>query len=381
MFLASTIGQIAHPFYVAFAWVLAFYFSLVQNYVFAIAMLTITVMVIVFPITQRGARSMMRMQLLSPELKKIQQKYKARPGDTPDEKQANRQALNEEMMALYKEHGVSPTGGCLPMFLQFPIFLILYGTIEGLVHTTKSGAAQPLYIGHNTVLYHDIIAAHGHLTAFGLNLADSALTHGITLGVRIGYIALILVAIVLQYVQMKQASGRNIGNKTAQMQQMQQLQKIFPIVFAVIYIRIAAGVNIYFIVSSLFRIGQQEYLYRHDPQITESLEKLRARSKEPDPKVLEAKAKIQAEQPKGFRARLAALAGMEPEELQRRTQSQQGTARTTGRANGGSTPPRKPAAGGQQQARRPSPSKTPAAAAPARRTQPRAQGKRQRKPR
>lgn len=379
MILASTIGQIAHPFYVAFAWVLAMYYSLVPNYVFAIAMLTITVMIVVFPITQRGARSMMRMQLLSPELKKIQQKYKARAGDTPDEKQANRQALNEEMMAVYKEHGVSPTGGCLPMFLQFPIFLILYGVIRGLVHTLPNGKPQPLYIGHDTTLYHHVIAAGGALKSFGLNLANDALTHGISTGARIAYVSLIVIAIVLQYIQMKQASGRNIAAQgNPQMQQMQTMQKVFPLIFAVIYIRIAAGVNIYFIVSSLFRIAQQEYLYRHDPQITESLEKLRARHKTDNPKVIEAKQKIQAEQPKGFRARLAAAAGIDPAELQKRSESPRPGRDAPRPSGGGGTPARK--ASGTPP-RRPTNDKSAAAAAAARRPQTRSQGKRPRKPR
>ncbi len=379
MLLASTLGQIAHPFYVAFAWVLAAYYSLIPNYIFAIAMLTITVMVVVFPITQRGARSMMRMQLLSPELKKIQQKYKARPGDTPDEKAANRQALNQEMMALYRENGVSPTGGCLPMLLQFPIFLILYGVIRGLVNKTKAGRPEPLYIGHHTALYHDVIAAHGSLKSFGLNLADDALTHGLALGARIVYIGLIVLAIILQYIQMKQASGRNVSAQgNPQMQQMQQLQKIFPLVFAVIYIRIAAGVNVYFIVSSLFRIAQQEYLYRHDPQITEALEKLRARHKEQtNPKVLEAKAKIEAAQPKGWRARLAAVAGIEPEELEKRTKGASGQGTPTPKTPAAKTPPAKAAAA----PRRAPAGKSSAATTPARRTPPRPQGKRPRKPR
>lgn len=367
MLLASTIGQIAHPFYVAFAWLLAFYYSLVPNYIFAIAMLTVTVMVVVFPITQRGTRSMMRMQLLAPELKKIQARHKTPPGTPTAERTAQRQALNEEMMALYKEHGVSPTGGCLPMFLQFPIFIILYGTIRGLVNKTKSGKPAPLYIGHHTALYHAVLAGHGSLKSFGLNLADSVLTHGISVGARIALVAMIAVAIVLQYIQIKQASGRNpnAAQGNPQMQQMQRMQKIFPIIFAVIYIRIAAGVNVYFIVSSLFRIGQQEYMYRHDPQITQALEKLRSMKKDPDPKVVEAKARLEATKPKGFRARLAEAVGIDPEELNRQKANGGQQARSgSGGRNGSAAAP-----------------KAPAAAAAGRRPQARSQGKRPRKPR
>ncbi len=297
MLLASTLGQIAHPFYLAFAYLLAAFYAAIPNYAVAIALLTLVVMVVVFPITRRGTRSMMKMQLLSPELKKLQNKYKSPPGTPAEERNANRQALNEEMMALYKENGVSPTGGCLPMFLQFPIFLILYGTIGGLVHTTKAGLPDPLYISHSSRMFHDIKASGGHLMAFGINLGDSALTHGLSALGRAPYIALILVALVLQYIQLKQMSGRNPAAASAN-PQMQQMQKIMPLIFAIIYIRISAGVNVYFIVSSLFRVAQQEYMYRHDPDLRGSLEKLRARAAE-DPKVAEAKKRIVTEQRQG----------------------------------------------------------------------------------
>ena len=73
---ASVIGQIGHPFYVAFAWLLAFYYSLIPNYAVAIALLTLSVMIVTYPITLRGTRGMMKMQLLAPELKKSQAKFK-----------------------------------------------------------------------------------------------------------------------------------------------------------------------------------------------------------------------------------------------------------------------------------------------------------------
>ena len=148
MLIASSIGQIAHPFFIVFARLLAAYYSLIPNYAVAIALLTLTVMVVVFPITRRATRSMMKMQLLAPELKALQAKYKAKPGMPVQERQELRQHLNEEMMALYKENNVSPTGGCLPIILQLPAFWILYGTIKGLIHTTGKGVhllANPLY--------------------------------------------------------------------------------------------------------------------------------------------------------------------------------------------------------------------------------------------
>src|SRR5579872_2203325 len=104
MFLASAIGNVITPFAQLFGWLLAGYFSFTHSYGLSIVLLTLTVMVIVFPLTRRGTRSMMRMQLLQPQLKTIQNRYKASPGQSTEERQANRAKLNEEMMALYREN-------------------------------------------------------------------------------------------------------------------------------------------------------------------------------------------------------------------------------------------------------------------------------------
>jgi len=294
MILASAIGQIGHPFYVLFAQVLAYCYEVVPNYAIAIGMLTLAVMVVVFPITLRGTRGMMKMQLLAPELKRLQTKYKVVPGMSVAERQDMRQRQQQEMMAVYKENNVSPAGGCLPMVMQFPIFIILYGTVRGLIHEKLVGTGKlahlvpdPLYISHNSKIFHAIQASGGQLKSFGVNLADSVRTSGLSGTQKIPLIAMILVAILLQYIQMKQLNGRNPAAAAAN-PQMQQMQKFLPLVFAVIYISIPAAVNVYFIVSSLFRIGQQEVMYRRDPHIQASLAKLQARHKT-DPKVVEAK--------------------------------------------------------------------------------------------
>src|ERR1700744_568442 len=125
LFASNPISQIFHPFYILFAKVISFYYDLIPNYAVAIELLTLTVMVVVFPITLKGTRGMIKMQLLAPELKQIQNKYKPKPGMSVEERQAARQKLNEEMMILYKENNANPAGGCVPMFLQFPAFIIL----------------------------------------------------------------------------------------------------------------------------------------------------------------------------------------------------------------------------------------------------------------
>jgi YidC/Oxa1 family membrane protein insertase len=273
--LTSTIGQLAHPFYEAFAWVLAAAYQLIPNYAIAIAILTIVVMMLAFPVTLRGTRGMMKMQALAPEMKRLQAKYKAASGLSAAERDDLRQRQQQELMALYKANDVSPVGGCLPMLIQMPIFLILYQTIRGLIHTVN-GKPMPLYVSHASRLYAAVVNAHGHLNAFGINLANSVRTPG-SIAEKLPIVVIIVVAVALQYVQMKQLSGRNPQASQAN-PQMQQMQKIFPVFFALIYISIPAGVNVYFVVSSIFRICEQELMYRHDPHIRSALERLRGRT-------------------------------------------------------------------------------------------------------
>jgi YidC/Oxa1 family membrane protein insertase len=252
--IASTIGRIFQPFYDAMAWIIAGFYALVPNYAIAIALLTLVVMILTAPLTVKSTRSMLAMSKLQPEMRELQKKYKH-----------DKVKLNEELMKLYREHDISPTAGCLPMLLQFPIFIFLYGVIEGLTNTVVvhgRRVAEPRYIGHGTALYHNLKLHPGVMNAFGLNLADDLFSHLSWAG-RVPYLLMVLIAIGLQYLQIHQMNKRN-GTANSN-PQMQAVQKFMPIIFAIIYIRISAGVNVYFIVSSLCRIGLQTWAYRKVP--------------------------------------------------------------------------------------------------------------------
>jgi len=283
MILGSGLGSVITPFANAFAWLLAGYYAFTHNYGLAIILLTLTVMIVVFPLTRRGTRSMMRMQLLAPELQKIRERYKKDKGSTAQEKQEAQKQLNEEMMALYRENGVSPTGGCLPTFLQFPIFIVLYDVIRGMTKTKTIGTgshqrvvSNPEYLSKTTTLYKDLIAAHGKMEAFGLNLADSVRTHQHVFVDVLPYVLVVLIAVALQYVSIWQITNRNPAAAQAN-PQMQSIQKFMPIIFVFLYIVLPAGVGVYFIVSSAFRIGQQEYMYKHDKHIVAAVAQLKNR--------------------------------------------------------------------------------------------------------
>jgi YidC/Oxa1 family membrane protein insertase len=253
MILASTIGQIFQPLFRIMAEILSFFYALVPNYAVAITLLTLAVMAVTAPLTVKSTRSMVAMQRLAPELKKLQQKYK---GD--------RQQLNEEMMKLYREHNVSPAGGCLPMIIQIPVFIILYDVIRGLTNTIRVRGRvvpAPRYIAHSTLLYHNLLHAGGKMESFGINLAVSVLAHHASLTSALPYWGLLLAAIAFQYLQINQINRRNPQLAQAN-PQAQMMQKYMPILFAVFYLYFPAGVTVYFVVSSLSRIAIQEVLFR-----------------------------------------------------------------------------------------------------------------------
>ncbi|MCX7943833.1 MAG: membrane protein insertase YidC [Deltaproteobacteria bacterium] len=103
-------------------YLLNFFNSFAHNYGISIIILTIVVKIISIPFTQKSMKSMQELQKLKPKLDELQKKYKD-----------NREKLNEEMMKLYREHGVSPFGGCLPIILQMPIWFALYRMLSNSV--------------------------------------------------------------------------------------------------------------------------------------------------------------------------------------------------------------------------------------------------------
>jgi len=204
-------------------------------------------------------------------MKKLQQKYKG-----PE----NRATLNEEMMKLYKEHKVNPASGCLPMLLQLPFFLILYDVIRGITNTVTIPAkssivgglktlvpahvvAEPRYIGHATKMYAAITHAKpaGSLNAWGMDFGLKLFSHHSSIFAGIPYLLLVLASVGLQYLQMSRLNARNPGANQAN-PQAAMLQKYMPLIFGLIYLNIAAIINVYFIFSSAIRIGTQEVLFR-----------------------------------------------------------------------------------------------------------------------
>src|SRR5216110_514189 len=137
---------VAIDFFAPFANLLAFFYEIWPSYGGAIALFTLTIMVVMTPLTLKGTRSMMTMQALQPEMKKIQAQYKD-----------DRQKLNEELLKFYKENNINPLGGCLPLLVQLPVFIILYQVLRGLTNLGPNGTFEPKYISKSSELYQSLV--------------------------------------------------------------------------------------------------------------------------------------------------------------------------------------------------------------------------------
>src|SRR5262245_15049873 len=110
-----------------------FYANVPGGYAVAIALLTCVVMIVTTPLTLKGTRSMIEMQRLQPEIRRLQVQYKD-----------DRQKLNEELMSFYREHQINPVGGCLPLLIQAPVFSILFYVVRGLTNEAPFVGVQKL---------------------------------------------------------------------------------------------------------------------------------------------------------------------------------------------------------------------------------------------
>jgi YidC/Oxa1 family membrane protein insertase len=227
-------------------------------------------MIVVTPLTLKGTRSMMMMQQLQPEMRKIQARYKD-----------DRQKLNEELLKFYKENNINPLGGCLPLLVQMPVFLVLYQVLRGLTRRVSdlgAGAGwmsgqfpnsiskppdlvrvfDPAWINPSTKMYQNL-STSTTMEAFGMDLSESA-SKALQQGVLHASPFLVLIAIVAVtgFVQQRQIQGRN-PNATVNPQQ-QMIMKIMPIFLPVISFGLPAGLVLYFAVSNLYRIAQQAFI-------------------------------------------------------------------------------------------------------------------------
>ena len=224
-------------------WLLNQLYDLAGNFGVAIMLLTLVIRLLMFPIAQKQFASMAQMRAVQPKMKALQERYK---DDKP--------RLQQEMAKMYKEEKINPLAGCLPIFIQIPIFFALYKVLLLAIEMRHKPFA----------LWIDDLSAPdpAHiLNLFGL------LDFTVPGFLAIGPLAVLLG--VTMWLTFKL-------NPTAMDPMQQQIFAIMPWVLMFVMAPFAAGLLIYWITSNVLTLAQQSYLYSKHPQLKAQAEKDKA---------------------------------------------------------------------------------------------------------
>jgi YidC/Oxa1 family membrane protein insertase len=192
-------------------WSIKFIHKFVPNWGFAIIVLTLIIKVLFFPLTYSSTKSMAKMAEIQPKIKALRAKYKKAKTDI-----AQRREMNEAMMRLYKEHGINPAGGCLPMLIQIPVF---WGFFRLLV-----------------------VAIEFRRSPWILWIRD--------LSVKDPYYVTPLLMGVTQFISQKMTP-------TAADPSQARMMLIMPVVMTLFFMNFQSGLVLYWLTSNVLQIGQQ----------------------------------------------------------------------------------------------------------------------------
>jgi YidC/Oxa1 family membrane protein insertase len=225
--------------------------------------LVVVIRVLLIPLFVKQIRASRQMQLIQPQMKKIQEKYKGKT-DT-----ASRQAMQQETMALYRESGTNPFSSCLPILLQSPVFFALFQVLNGIPQRRTIGP-----------LDETLVVQADQAKLFGAQLSDTFLNAN-TPATQVLTVVLIILMSATTFTTQRQLMTKNmpasaLDNPFARQQKI--LLYILPIFFAISGVNFPIGVLIYWLTTNIWSMGQQFYVIRRMPAPGSEAEKaLKAR--------------------------------------------------------------------------------------------------------
>ena len=253
-----------YPLQWVVAWILALFHELLTTlgmdpafgftWVLSIAGLTVVVRGALVPLFVRQIKSQRKMQMIQPELQKLQKKYKGKKD------QFSRQAMVEEQQALFKKHGTSPFASCLPLLIQMPIFLSLFRVIN---NVPRVAAGEIDAVGGMTV---ELATQMDSASVFGIPLSATFLTGD--LSTKLLTAVLIVIMAGTQFWTQRQMMTKNMSEAALDnpfMQQQKMMLYLMPVVFGIGGIYFPLGVIIYWLVSNTWTMVQQMIVIRSMP--------------------------------------------------------------------------------------------------------------------
>jgi YidC/Oxa1 family membrane protein insertase len=213
--------------------------------------LTITIRALLIPLFVKQIKSSRNMQLLQPQIKELQKKYKH-----------DRERLTQEQMKLWKETGTNPFASCLPLILQMPIFFALFRVID---HASKYKVSDGTF--HKGFMESSDALSLSGAKLLGARIADTFVNSSAT-ETKILTMALVIIMCLTQFTTQRQLMSKNMPADAMSgpyAQQQKMLLYVLPVVFAVGGVAFPLGVLFYWTTSNLWTMGQQFYVIRNNP--------------------------------------------------------------------------------------------------------------------
>jgi YidC/Oxa1 family membrane protein insertase len=195
-----------------------------KNFGLGIILITVAIKLILFPLSHKQMQSMKKMQAIQPQMKAIQEKYRKDP-----------QKQQQELGKLYKTHGVNPMGGCLPLLVQFPVFIALY---QVLMNAIEMRGASFLWVS-------DLSQPN---------------------------VAMVIIMGVSMFVQQKMTPATGDPRQA-------KIMMMLPIIFTAMFWNFPAGLVLYWLTNNILTIGQQYVMNRLQNEDNDQEPKMKARVK------------------------------------------------------------------------------------------------------
>lgn len=255
---------IFRPIELAVAWIMVQFHNLLTwlgldpasgvTWALSIVGLVLVIRTLLIPLFVKQIRAQRGMQMLQPEMKKIQDKYKGRKDP------ASRQAMQQEQMALYRSTGTNPFSSCLPLLLQMPIFFSLFRVLTGLPDIADGKTTMG-------VLTAELAGQARESTVFGAPLSATFLGSD-EITVKLVTVILIIGMSVATFLSSRQALMKNMPTNALD-NPMARQQKIMmyalPGIFAITGVNFPIGVLLYWLTTNIWSMGQQFFIIKRMP--------------------------------------------------------------------------------------------------------------------
>jgi YidC/Oxa1 family membrane protein insertase len=253
-----------NPLYVAVAWVMAHIHSALslimpstsgQAWFLTIVVLVVLMRLILVPLFVKQMHSMRKMSALNPQLMELRKKYK---GD--------KQTLNEETMRLYRENGVNPLGGCLPLLAQMPMFFALFSVLRAIANW-KPGTPTPYGLTET------VVKSAQNANILGAHISDKVLFTGtlhVPLEAKIVILCAVAISVITTFLTVRQSTKRGMTPAMTPDNPMAASQKYMAYIvpfFALSGLYWAFGLVLYWVTTNVWTLGQQYVLFKRYPTV------------------------------------------------------------------------------------------------------------------